>query len=156
MTIYSFVILLDLVSKSSIQFSVDGWGCIPSLLFDMRPNSSRGDEDNGVFLQKDLCRHGWIQCPWHCSKPLSTHASPGDSWTLTGKSGQSFVGTLFLSPGSCCAQGFIFALQRSVSIILCKFCKQISLASKDKFPGGSQSLCQFPRLGNLLWVRELS
>ena len=151
MTIYSFVILLDLVSKSLIQFSIDEWSCIPALLFDLRPNSSRGDEDN-VFLQKDLCRHGCIQCPWHCSRPLSTHASPGDSWILTGKSGQSLVGTLFLYPGSFCAQSFICALQRSVSIILCKFCNQIPLASKDKFPGGSQ----FPRLGNLLWALELS
>ena len=24
-------------SKSLIQFSVDGWGCAPSLLFDLRP-----------------------------------------------------------------------------------------------------------------------
>ena len=55
-----------------------------------------------------------------------------------------------------CAQNFICALQRSVSIILCKFCNQIPLASKDKFPGGSQSLCLFPRLGNLLWALELS
>ena len=30
------------------------------------------------------------------------------------------------------------------------------MASKVKFPGGSQSLCQIPRLGNLLWVLELS
>ena len=25
------------LSKSLIQFSVDGWGCAPSLLFDLRP-----------------------------------------------------------------------------------------------------------------------
>ena len=28
--------------------------------------------------------------------------------------------------------------------------------SKVKFPGSSQSLCRMPRLGNLLWVLELS
>ena len=27
-----------MLSKSSIQFSVDGQGCVPSLLFDLRPN----------------------------------------------------------------------------------------------------------------------
>ena len=27
-----------MLSKSLIQFSVDGWGCVPSLLFDLRPN----------------------------------------------------------------------------------------------------------------------
>ena len=36
------------------------------------------------------------------------------------------------------------------------FCNQIPLASKVKFPGGLQSLCQIPWLGNLLWVLELS
>ena len=30
------------------------------------------------------------------------------------------------------------------------FYNQIPLASKLKFPGGSHSLCQIPRLGNLL------
>ena len=27
-----------MLNKSLIQFSVDGLGCIPSLLFDLRPN----------------------------------------------------------------------------------------------------------------------
>ena len=40
--------------------------------------------------------------------------------------------------------------------ILWKFCNQIPLAFKVKFPGGSQSLCLIPRLGNLLWALELS
>ena len=52
--------------------------------------------------------------------------------------------------------GFVWALQESVSPVLCKFWNQISLVSKVKFPGVSQSLCQIPRLGNLLWVLELS
>ena len=36
-------------SKSLIQFSVDGWGSVPSLLFDLRPNY--GGEGNGTPLQ---------------------------------------------------------------------------------------------------------
>ena len=28
----------SMLSKSLIQFSVDGQGCVPSLLFDLRPN----------------------------------------------------------------------------------------------------------------------
>ena len=44
-------------SKSLIQFSVDGWGCVPSVLFDLKPNYGRGNEDNGGLLQKDLCMH---------------------------------------------------------------------------------------------------
>ena len=27
-----------MLSKSLIEFSVDGWGCVPSLLFDLGPN----------------------------------------------------------------------------------------------------------------------
>ena len=39
-------------SKSLIQFSIDGWGCVPSLLFDLRPNYGGDNEDNGDLLQK--------------------------------------------------------------------------------------------------------
>ena len=28
------------------------WGCVPSLLFDLRPNYGGGNEDNGNFLLK--------------------------------------------------------------------------------------------------------
>ena len=34
-----------MLSKSLIQFSVDWWGCVPSLLFDLRPNYGGGKED---------------------------------------------------------------------------------------------------------------
>ena len=39
-----------MISKSLIQFSVDGWGCVPSLLFDLRLNRCGGNEDNGDLL----------------------------------------------------------------------------------------------------------
>ena len=48
--------------------------------------------------------------------------------------GQSLVGSLLLSPGSWCAQGFACALQESVSPVLWKFCNQIPLASIVRFP----------------------
>ena len=35
-----------MLSKSLIQFSTDGWRCVPSLLFDLRPNYGGGNEDN--------------------------------------------------------------------------------------------------------------
>ena len=46
------LILIGRASKSLIQFSVDGWGCAPSQLFDLRPNYGGGNEDNGDLLQK--------------------------------------------------------------------------------------------------------
>ena len=76
-----------LLSKSLIQFSVDGQGCVPSLLFDLRPNYGGGNEGNGDLLPKvphtDCC----TRCPQPCSRPLPTHASANNSWTLPGKSG---------------------------------------------------------------------
>ena len=142
------------LSKSLIQFSVNGQGWAPSLLFDLRPNYNGGNKDNGDLLQKFPCTHCHTQCPRHCGRPLPTHASARDSWTLMGKSGSVSCGVT--APFSCCAQGFVYTLQESVSPVLCKFYNQIPLSSKVKFSGGSQSLCLIPRLGNLLWVLELS
>ena len=47
------LVLMDWVvlSKSLLQFSVEGWGCVPSLLFDLRPNYGGG---NAAFLSKTL------------------------------------------------------------------------------------------------------
>ena len=46
-----------MLSKSLIEFSVDGWGCVPSLLFCLRPIYGSGNGGNGDLLQKDLCQH---------------------------------------------------------------------------------------------------
>ena len=55
---------------------------------------------------------------------------------------------MFLSPGSWCPR-------RNCLPSLWKFCHQSPLAFKVKFPGSSQSLCQIPRLENLLGALEL-
>ena len=81
-----------MLSKSLIQFSVDGWGCVPSLFFDPRPNYGGGNEDNDDLLQKISCMQCHTQCPWLCRRPLPTHASAGDSWKFTGKSGSVSCG----------------------------------------------------------------
>ena len=39
-----------MLSKSLIQFSVDGQGYVPSLLFDLRPNYAEGNEGNVDLL----------------------------------------------------------------------------------------------------------
>ena len=52
----------------------------------------------------------------HQSVPLPD--TPGHSWASLG---QSLVGSLLLSPRFCCTQGFVCALQDSVSPVLCKF-----------------------------------
>ena len=82
--------------------------------------------------------HCRTQCLRPCSRPLPTHASTGDSWTLTGKSGSVSSGVSAPSPGSWCAQGFVYALQESVSPILCKFWQLYGGVNGDFF---QESLC---------------
>ena len=112
------------------------------------------NEDNGNLLQKVLCT-AVLSAP----NPEAGHHQPTPLLEILGYSqaslGQSLVGSLLLSPGSWCTQGFVCALQGSVSPVLWKFRNQIPLASKVKLPEGSQFLCQFLRLGNLLWALEL-
>ena len=81
-----------MLSKSLIQFSVDGQGCVPSLLFDLRPNYGGGNEDKDDLLQKVLWMHCRTQCPRPCIRPPPTHVSTGDFWTLPGKSGSVSCG----------------------------------------------------------------
>ena len=50
--------------------------------------------------------------------PMPPPETPGHSRASLG---QSLVGSLLLSPGSWCLQGFVCALQESVSPVLCKF-----------------------------------
>ena len=80
----------------------------------------------------------FIQYP--LTLPMASYCWPtpvlGDSWTLTYKSGSVSWGSLLLSPGSWWAQDFVCALQESVSPVLWKFCSQIPLAFKVKFPRG--------------------
>ena len=79
-----------MLSKSLIKFSVDGRGCVPSLLFGLKPNYGEVNEDNGDLLQKVPCTHCCTQCPQSCNRTLLTHTSTRDSWTFTGKSGLVF------------------------------------------------------------------
>ena len=85
-----------------------------------------------------------------------SHTSTGDSWTLTGNSGSVSCGVTAPFSWVLVRTRFCLCPPRVCSPVLWKFCNQIPLAFKVNFPGGSQSLCQIPRLGNLVWVPELS
>ena len=52
-----------MVSKSLIHFSLDGWGCIPSLLFGLRPKYGEANADNSDLFQTVPCAHCCAQCP---------------------------------------------------------------------------------------------
>ena len=65
-----------MLSRSLIQFSVDEWCYIPSLLFDLRPNYGGGNEDNGDLLQKVPCTcTGTLSVPNHNGNMLSLRIS---------------------------------------------------------------------------------
>ena len=90
-----------MLSKSLTQFSIDRWGCVPSLLLDLRPNYGGGNEDNGDLLQKVPCT-----ATLTATNPGAGHrqgmlllGNLGHSWASLG---QSLVGSLLLSPGFWC------------------------------------------------------
>ena len=115
------LVLMDgaMLRKSLIQFSIDGWSCVPSLWLDLRPNYGGGNEDNGDLLQKIPCMDCYTQCPKACSRPPLTHTSAGDSWTLIGKSGSVFCWghcSFPLGPG---AHKILFVSSKSLFLQSC-------------------------------------
>ena len=69
-------------------------------------------------------------------RPTSLPETPGHSQPSLG---QSLEGSLILSPGSWCTQGFVCALQESVSPVLCMFWQLPGGVNGDIFQEG---LCQ--------------
>ena len=110
-----------MLSKSLIQLSVGGWGCVPSLLFYLRPNYGGGNEYNDDPFKRSHAGTATLSAPnlaaGHCI-PTPLPETPGHSWASVG---QSLVGSLLLSPGSQSTQGSVCALQESVFPVLCKF-----------------------------------
>ena len=115
-----------------------------------------GNHSNGDLFQKTYAS----TVVFSASDPVAGHCQSTSPSKTLGHSqaslAQSFVGSLLLPLVSWCPQGFVCAFQVSVSPVLWKSSNQIPLAFKVKFPYGSQSSHQIPRLGNLLWALELS
>ena len=128
--------------KSLIEFSVGGPGCVPSL-FDLRPNYGGGKEDDRVLLLKSCACTAVLSA----SDPPTGHRRPKPPPETFGRSqaslGQSLAGSLLLSPGSWCTQGFISALQASVAPILYKFWQLYGGVNGDLLQEGScHRLCE--------------
>ena len=108
-------------SKSLIQFSVDGWGCIPSLLLDLKPNVVEVMKIMVTSFKRSCACTAALSAPYPEAghhRPMPLPETPGHSQTSLG---QSLVGSLLLSPGPWCSKGFACAFQESVSPVLCKF-----------------------------------
>ena len=85
------------------------------------PNYGGGNEDNGNLLQKIPCIYYYTHCPQPCSRPPPTHASTGDSWTPTGKSGAGSYGVTALFSWVLVNTRFCLCPPRVYFPVLCKF-----------------------------------
>ena len=77
-----------MLSKSLIQFSVDGWGCVPFLLFTWGQTMV---EVMKIMVTSVKRSQACISALLHSEPPTLQqatidHASARDSWTLTGRS----------------------------------------------------------------------
>ena len=109
-----------MLSKSLIQFSVDGWSCVPSLLFTwvqimvevmkvmVTSLKSPHSQTATLGVPNPTAGHRWP------TAPLETPGHSGASL------GQSLVVSLLLSPASWCTR-FCLCPPRAFSSVLCKF-----------------------------------
>ena len=101
-----------MLSKSLIQFSVGGWGCVPSLLFDLRPNYGGGNEHNGTSFKRSHACTAALSAP----DPAAGHHQPMPAPETPGHSQASLVSLLgghysfLLGPG---AHKFLFVPSKS-------------------------------------------
>ena len=99
-----------MLSKTLIQFYVDRWRCVPSQLFTWGQIMVEVITIMATSFKRSHAHIATLSAP----NPAADHSWPTPPpETLTGKSGQSLVGSLLLSPGSWCAQGSVCALQES-------------------------------------------
>ena len=89
-----------MISKSLIQFSVDRWGCVPSLLFTWGQTMV---EVIKIMATSFKGSHAHTATPCALSSaaghlwPIPLLETPGHLWTSLG---ESLMGSLILSPGS--------------------------------------------------------
>ena len=109
-----------LFSKSLIQFSVDGWSWVPSLLFAWGQTMVEVMKIMVTSFKRSNAGTATLSAPSPAAdhqwpKPLLE--TPGLLWASLD---QSLVGSLLLSPESWCTQGCLCP-PRVCSSVLCKF-----------------------------------
>ena len=101
------LVLMDraMFSKSLIQFSVDGWGCVPSLLFTWGQTMVEVMKTMATSFKRSHACTAALSAPNSAAGhhwPMPPPETPGHSWTSLR---QSLVGTL--SPGVWCTQASV-------------------------------------------------
>ena len=103
-----------MLGKLLIQISVDGWSCVPSLLFTWGQTMVEVMKIMATSLQRSHSGTATLSVP----NPAAGHHQPTPPPETPGHSlaslGQSVLGSLLLSSGSCCIR-FCWALQESTS-----------------------------------------
>ena len=103
-----------ILSKSLIQFYVDGWSCVPSLLFTW----GKTMVEVMKIMVTSLERSHACAATLSALNPAAGHHQPTPLPEIPrhpqASPGQSLVGSLLLSPGSWCTR-FCCALQESIS-----------------------------------------
>ena len=104
-----------MLSKSLIQFSVDGWGCVPFLLFTWGQTVVEVMKIMATSFKRPHACTATLSAP----NPAAGHRQPTPPPETPGHSqanlGQSLVGSLLPFPGSWYIQDSVCALQESVS-----------------------------------------
>ena len=72
----------SMISKSLIQISVDGWSCVPSLLFTFVQAMVEVMKIMATSINMSHACTATVSAPSLLSMPLLTHASTGHYWTL--------------------------------------------------------------------------
>ena len=103
-----------MLSKSLIQFSVDGWVCVPSLLFTWGQTMVEVMKVMANSFKRYHAGTATLSAP----NPAASHRQPTPPPETPGHSranlGQFFVGSLTFS-WIWCTQGSVYAFQESVS-----------------------------------------
>ena len=102
-------------SKSLIEFSVDGWGCVPFLLFTWGQTMVEVMKIIGTSFKRSHACTAALSAP----NPEAGHHRPTPPLETPGHSqaslGQSLEGSLLLYPGSWCIKVSVCACQESIS-----------------------------------------
>ena len=102
-------------SKSLIQFSVDGWSCVPSLLFTWGHTMMEVRKIMVLSFKRSHACTATLTASNHTADhhwPTPPLETPGHSQASLD---QSLMGSLLLSSGSWCTQGSVCALQQFLS-----------------------------------------
>ena len=130
-----------MLSKYLIQFSVEGWGCVPSLYFGLRPNCGRVMEVMATSFKKTYARTVVLIAPdptaGHCQTitllETPIHSQASLLWCHC-----SFL----LSPG---AHSILFVASKSLFLQSCGSSVMKShWSSKSNFPGVLSPFARFP------------